>query len=173
MSIKPGDVVQLLDEAGEVTFLRMEGGMAVVRDGHGFEWEVPPGALISLSGNENLGAQLLEVEPVPKEVGKPSPPKPAKEPPRQVEVDLHIHALVDSHARMSNHEMVELQMAHFRQAMSKARAEKTPTLILIHGVGKGVLKAEIRKALAQEERCTFEDANYLQYGYGATEVRLW
>jgi len=171
MSIQPGDKVHLLNEAGEVTFLREEGGMAVVADAHGFDWKVPIRELLPITRNDQLGAQLLRGEPEEVAPLKKRTPKP--DAPTLREVDLHIHALVDSHAGMSNHEIVQCQMAHFREAVRAARAQKVTTLVLIHGVGKGVLKEEIRQALSREERCAFEDANYLQYGFGATEVRFW
>jgi DNA-nicking Smr family endonuclease len=46
-------------------------------------------------------------------------------------------------------------------------------LIAIHGVGEGVLKNEIRSFLGKKDNVEFFDASYMEYGKGATEIRLF
>jgi len=90
------------------------------------------------------------------------------------EVNLHIEELIDTHSGMSNGEIVQLQMQHFHQELSKATKDHNiKRIVFIHGVGKGVLKAEIRKVLKKEyPYLDFQDASYQEYGYGATMVIL-
>jgi hypothetical protein len=90
-----------------------------------------------------------------------------------IEVDLHIHELVDNTVGLENEDIVQIQMEHFDRIMRIAEDKKIPRVILIHGVGQGVLRAEIRKSLDQYfPNATFHDADYRVYGYGATEVIL-
>ena len=45
-------------------------------------------------------------------------------------------------------------------------------LIIIHGVGEGVLKDEVRLFLSKKEGIEYFDADYREYGKGATAVEL-
>lgn len=175
MSVNPGDKVQFLNEEGGGTVIRVAAQKAVVEDEHGFERIVAITELVPLAGKNEWRKRLSEAEPPLKpEAGIPKPVKKVRKPQAEVEeVDLHIQHLADRYKHMTNREIVLLQMSHFRSAVSSARERKASSLIVIHGVGKGVLKAEIRQVLKDMERCSFEDANYLKYGYGATEIRFW
>ncbi len=174
MPLNPGDQVAFLNEAGGGTVVRLIGDRAVLEDEHGFEREVSVAELVLLSGKEELRAQLLSKEPPEDAAGKKrtAAPKPERKP-EEEEIDLHIHALTDSHKHLSNREIILIQTEHFRRAFDDARNRRLRKLIVIHGVGKGVLKEEIRKMIRDTERCSFEDADYLKYGRGATEIRFW
>jgi len=90
-----------------------------------------------------------------------------------MEIDLHIHELLDYHAGMSNSEIIAVQLEHFERTLRIAENKKIQRVVYIHGIGQGVLRAEIRKMLHQYyPHCEFMDAPYAQYGYGATEVRI-
>lgn len=88
-----------------------------------------------------------------------------------VEVDLHVHALLDTTAGMSNGDILNYQLAKFREVMEQYKNKKGQRIVFIHGKGEGVL----RKALLQELRqkypsCSHQDASFQQYGFGATMV---
>lgn len=174
MPLNPGDQVAFLNEAGGGTVIRLLGDRVVLEDEHGFEREVSAAELVILSGKEELRKQLLSKEPPKDADGKQraAAPKPERKP-EEEEIDLHIQALVDSYKHLSNREIVLIQTEHFRRAFDDARNRRLRKLIVIHGVGKGVLKEEIRKMIRDTERCSFEDADYLKYGRGATEIRFW
>jgi hypothetical protein len=90
-----------------------------------------------------------------------------------MEVDLHIHELLDRHNGMSNTEIIQVQLQHFERTLRMAELKKVARVVYIHGVGQGVLRAEIRKMIHQYyPNCEFMDAPYHEYGYGATEVRI-
>jgi len=90
-----------------------------------------------------------------------------------VEVDLHIHELLDRHEGMANSEIIAIQMEHFERMLRNAEEKKIPRIIFIHGVGQGVLRNEIRALLRNYyPNCEFLDAPYHIYGHGATEVRI-
>jgi len=88
------------------------------------------------------------------------------------EIDLHIEELTDSHRGMSNAEILQKQLGEFRAFFRKAIKHRIPKLIVIHGVGEGVLKDEIRLFLSKKEHIEYFDASYQEYGKGATEIRL-
>lgn len=89
------------------------------------------------------------------------------------EIDLHIEELTESHRGLSNHEILSQQMIAFRQFYTRSRANKTKKIIVIHGVGEGVLRYEIRSFLNKENGVEYYDANYQEYGQGATVIEIW
>lgn len=89
------------------------------------------------------------------------------------EVDLHIEELVESHAGLSNGEIISIQMARFEVALETALQSKTQRIVFIHGVGNGRLKLELRKKLDRSYTgLKYQDASFKEYGYGATMVYL-
>lgn len=88
------------------------------------------------------------------------------------ELDLHIESLTDQYRGLSNFEIMKIQLAEFKRFFNKAKAHQIQKIIVIHGVGEGVLKNEIRTYLSNQEFLEFYDASYLEYGKGATEIRF-
>lgn len=88
------------------------------------------------------------------------------------EIDLHIEALTDTHKGLSNTEIVQKQMLEFRTFYNNARGQHIRKLVIIHGVGAGVLKEEVREFLSGQEGVEFFDADYREYGKGATAVEI-
>ena len=91
----------------------------------------------------------------------------------RVVLDLHIENLIDSHNGMSNSAILKVQMTHFKSFLNKSIDKKQKKIIVIHGVGEGVLRHEIRKELdIYHPYFEYYDASYDDFGYGATEIRL-
>lgn len=88
------------------------------------------------------------------------------------EIDLHIENLLDNAKNLTNTEILLKQMANFKNTFLKAKDKRIQKLVVIHGVGEGVLKNEIRSYLTKQENIDFFDASYLDYGKGATEIRF-
>jgi DNA-nicking Smr family endonuclease len=88
------------------------------------------------------------------------------------EIDLHIEELIDSHSHMTNFEIVTTQLKAYRNFLAKAKSKRIRKVVIIHGVGEGVLKEEIRSSLSKMEGVDFYDADYREYGKGATTVEL-
>lgn len=87
--------------------------------------------------------------------------------------DLHIEKLRDDHEFLNKNEILEIQLAHFRKSLDSAIVHKLPSVIFIHGVGNGILRNEIHKAISRHPQVkTFMDAYKEKFGYGATEVIL-
>ena len=99
--------------------------------------------------------------------------KPKQQDPETLEVDLHIHELVDNTSGLSNKEILDIQMEKVEREMHAAVHSRVKRIIFIHGVGQGVLKQEIAKLLKKKfPKFMFQDASFREYGYGATMVIL-
>lgn len=90
-----------------------------------------------------------------------------------IECDLHISALLDTTAGMSNGDMLNYQLAKFREVMDANIRRQGAKIVFVHGKGEGVL----RKALLDElhrryPRCEAQDASFREYGFGATLVKI-
>ncbi len=94
------------------------------------------------------------------------------EPARSV-VDLHIEKLTDNFSRMSNYEIVTLQIKTFEKYYELALQHHFPSFIVIHGVGEGVLRDEIHAILRlKKDVKSFVNQYHPNFGYGATEIFL-
>ena len=90
-----------------------------------------------------------------------------------IELDLHIHELLDDPRKLSNYQMLQLQLGEARKAIEKARRSFIKRVILIHGVGAGRLRSELHEMLQSMDRLSFHDADFTKYGAGATEVEIY
>ncbi|MEI6488567.1 MAG: DUF2027 domain-containing protein [Bacteroidota bacterium] len=102
----------------------------------------------------------------------PSKPHAINNPALELEIDLHIHELVDKYTHLNNYEIMQIQLKHFQNALDKAIIERYRKLIVIHGVGKLKLKQEVLNLLATYPNVKAYDASYAKYGFGATEVLI-
>ncbi|WP_423128251.1 DUF2027 domain-containing protein [Gaoshiqia sp. Z1-71] len=109
-----------------------------------------------------------------KEPARPAGLQPKLANPELIEVDLHIHELLDSTAGLSNKDLLDVQMSKFREQMETAIADQSvKRIVFIHGLGNGTLKQELRRELsAKYKKYPFQDASFQEYGYGATMVVL-
>lgn len=91
----------------------------------------------------------------------------------RVVIDLHIENLIDSFKGMSNGEILKIQMTRFKRFLNNSIDRRQRKVVVIHGVGEGVLRHEIRKELdIYHPYFEYYDASYEEFGYGATEIRL-
>jgi hypothetical protein len=92
-------------------------------------------------------------------------------PPARSVVDLHIEKLTDNWQHLSNSEILDMQLREFEKWYELALAHHQPTLTIIHGVGKGVLRNEIHEVLRlKKEVKSFVNQYSPAFGYGATEI---
>ncbi len=89
------------------------------------------------------------------------------------EIDLHIEKLTPDHHKMSNAEILRLQLARMEDFLERAIRLGVERVFLIHGVGKGRLRNEIATRLIQHPHVhSFRNDYHPRYGMGATEVIL-
>jgi len=180
-SLKPGDRVGFLYEKGEGEIIRLVSPERfLVRDENDFErlfsrnelvvihskdYKLPDDLVVQVNDDDTLSSQQYTVRKE-KKTG-------SRKPMEIWELDLHIEALTDSHSGMSNAEILDRQLREMRSFYSKARTKQIRRIILIHGVGEGVLKEEVRIFLSKQEGVTFYDADFREYGKGATAADLF
>ena len=63
-------------------------------------------------------------------------------------------------------------MQTFHKTMTDAITNKAGKVILIHGIGNGTLKSNIRESLEKQYKLPYEDASFREYGFGATMVMI-
>lgn len=176
MKLSKGDKVMVLDDAIEGVLLSIEGDIASIETSEGFLLTFKIKELLKIDDMSSLNsgfnsAQVIQI----KEEKKPSfnNVKPKSKSERPVpEFDLHIEKLVKNYKSLSNFDILTLQIDTAKRHIDFAIKNRIPKIILIHGVGEGILKAELDFFLARYEQIKFQDANYQKYGQGATEVYL-
>lgn len=88
-----------------------------------------------------------------------------------IEVDLHIHNLMDNTAGMDNAAMLRKQMEVFEETMQSYLKAKNQKIVFIHGKGEGVLRKSILDEVKRKYKsCETQDASFQRYGFGATMV---
>ncbi|MFZ4521919.1 MAG: DUF2027 domain-containing protein [Bacteroidales bacterium] len=92
--------------------------------------------------------------------------------PQEAVVDLHIHELVDDPANLEKSEILDFQKNYFLKCLDSAIESHFRRVVFIHGVGNGVLRANLLELLKKQEGIEFFDAPMAQYGVGALEIRI-
>ena len=86
-------------------------------------------------------------------------------------VDLHIETLTDDWIKLSNGEILDIQLREFEKWYDLSVAHHQSSLIIIHGIGTGKLKDEIHELLkVKRDVKSFINKYHPRYGYGATEI---
>jgi hypothetical protein len=88
------------------------------------------------------------------------------------EIDLHIEEITDSNRGLSNAQIITKQMSAFKIFFNRARVKSIRKVVVIHGVGEGVLKYEVRCYLDKIDGIEFYDADFRAYGKGATTIEI-
>ncbi len=119
-------------------------------------------------------AELVDSQGVTPKAESKTPQRPAKQAPKGPEViDLHIDALLDSHSGMAPAEILAYQIDTIERKMTEAARHPGTELIFIHGKGEGVLRKALLDHLRRRwPRSEARDASFLEYGFGATQVRV-
>ncbi|MDT0646553.1 DNA mismatch repair protein MutS [Zunongwangia sp. F260] len=178
MDFKKGDKVELLDDNLEGVVVSNNGNMIEIETSEGFNMEFLASDLVKIETpiedfQENVDFnQILEEKKVPKKHNSQrTKPKERNAPP--MEVDLHIHKLTKSARGLSNYEMLDIQLDTARRQLEFAMEKRIQKIVFIHGVGEGVLKAELDYLFGRYANVKFYDADFKKYGLGATEVYIF
>lgn len=181
---KIGDKVRFLDEVGEGTILSFKDKKTAIvelEDGLSAPFLISQLVAVNeiISNNPKFdkpekkeklkGVKRIIIEKEHQQTPKISQ-KHQKNRKHTLEVDLHIEELIDNYSKLSNGQILEIQLRHFRIHLESAIEKGENSIIFIHGVGNGVLKTEIRKILDTYIGVSYQDASYRKYGFGATEV---
>lgn len=177
MHFKIGEKVSFLHESGWGIVQRFENDAVIVEDETGFERPILMNEVVKIYGNQKDALDDSRLDFSEKEachVNKNNSSNDAIQKFKDFwELDLHIHELLDSEVGLTNSEMLRHQISVLKSFFRTACDKRIRKLIVIHGVGQGVLKAEVRDFLQQQEGIEFYDADFSEYGKGATTVELF
>jgi dsDNA-specific endonuclease/ATPase MutS2 len=177
MALKVGDKISFLDEVGEGKVVAILDELRVTVLVDGFERTYNNTELIRIDPaeredfykrvtGETFSGSIDDMEEVP--LRKKNVPKRKTRLPN--EINLHMEDMQVEYSTLSTGEKLQLQLRYFNEKLEEAIRLKKKSLIVIHGVGKGTLRAEVRLILDDYPNITYCDASYDTYGYGATEV---
>ncbi|OIV41535.1 Smr/MutS family protein [Flavobacterium johnsoniae] len=174
-----GDKVSVLDEAINGTVVSVKNNEVLIETEDGFMMTFFVNELVKIQDSSNLmnSIKRINLDEVVKEKTEPKPRSfvKKKKDKREIsapEFDLHIEKLVPNKRGMSNYDILTLQTETAKRHIEFAIKNRIPKIVFIHGVGEGILKAELDFLLGRYDGIDFQDANYQKYGLGATEVYI-
>lgn len=174
--IRTGDRVQMIDELTEGVVLEVEGHILRLRTDDGFEIEVPAAEVVRLPEPGSLPLEVPDAaRSLKEEQNRPGRGSPVRRRQRQnppMVVDLHIEKLLPDTRGMSTYDILNYQMDTAKGQLEFAIRKRIQRIVFIHGVGEGVLKEELRTLFRRYEDLRVGDADYREYGLGATEVYI-
>lgn len=182
MSFQIGDSVAVLDDVIKGKVIKISGNIIVIETEDGFPMEFAPNELVNIKSNQSdlskfsdlsMEDLMEKVDSKPKRknvVGFKSDSNPDKTP--AMEVDLHIHNLTKSVRGLDNYDMLNIQINEAKHKLEFAIRSRIPKVVFIHGVGAGVLKAELEFLFKNYQVRSYE-ASFKKYGLGATEVYIY
>lgn len=172
-----GDQVAVLDDDLKGVVVGIKDKQITIETSEGFILNFQTSELIKLNPSKNLLNTLNQMDVLAirkeKEIPKPRSFVKEKKDKREIpapEFDLHIEKLVPNKRGMSNYDILTLQTDTAKRHIEFAIKNRIPKIVFIHGVGEGILKAELNFLLGRYENIIFQDGNYQKYGLGATEV---
>ncbi|MGG7035589.1 MAG: Smr/MutS family protein [Flavobacterium sp.] len=172
-----GDKVSVLDDAIDGVVVSVKTNEVTIETSEGFVMSFQSNELIKISDSADFGNSMtnFDTNKIKKEKEESKPRSFVKEKKSRGEIgvpefDLHIEKLVPNKRGMSNYDILTLQADTAKRHIEFAIKNRIPKIVFIHGVGEGILKAELDFLLGRYENVTFQDANYQKYGLGATEV---
>ena len=174
-----GDKVTVLDDSFNGRVKGYKNERVIIETQEGFELDFEEHELIKLddTGDFRTFFSSQSVSSVLKDKEEPKKrsfvkEKRSKKDDFVLEVDLHIEKLVKNKNGMSNYDILTLQTETAKRQLDFAIKNRMPKVVFIHGVGEGILKAELDFLLGRYDNISFQDANYQTYGLGATEVYI-
>lgn len=177
--LSKGDYVQVLDEDEEGVVINIIGEEVTIESKDGFLLTYKPKELLkvvkedevdmrSASTRSSVSEALQDkTDPIKRSFTKD---KRSRKDEFILEVDLHIEKLTKDFKRMDKHDMLTLQLDTARGQVEFAIRNRIPRIVFIHGVGEGILKAELEYLFSRYSEIVAEDANYQKYGVGATQI---
>lgn len=172
MKFQINDQVSVLDDAIDGVITAINGSQITIESSDGFPLNFQENQLVK-TGTETFHFKGITHAKANKEEKKKSYTKGKSHTDEFVfVVDLHIEKLVKNKHGMSNYDILSLQLDTAKHKLEFAMQKRFPKVVLVHGVGDGVLKADIYSMLRRYDRIQFYEADYQEYGMGATEIRI-
>ena len=172
-----GDWVEVLDEAFSGKVIYVEDQRVTIETSAGFQLIFDEKELVKIPNKNEIEIDrsslrtALEEKQLPEKKIKYK--RKSKDRNAPMEVDLHVHQLTNSTKNKSSFDLLNLQLETAKRQLDFAISKRIQKIVFIHGVGEGVLKAELKTLLNRYENLKFYDADYQKYGLGATEVYIF
>lgn len=177
MHFKEGQKVSFIDEDIKGIIQAVDGEAIIVETNDGFVMNASAKELIILRNLEELDLQeerIAEALADKKDaVKRPKPSEKLRKAQAPMEVDLHAHNLTAHEKRMTNFEILNLQLDTARTRLEFAIEKRIQKIVFIHGVGEGVLRMELETLFSRYNNVSYYDADFKRYGAGATEVFIF
>ena len=185
MNVEVGNKVKSLNDNFEgVIKSILPNNRLVITSSDGFDYELAAHEVVII-GSDNSHVYTLDEKEVTKKINstksKPSTNEGVLSPYLQstkykyentLEIDLHLEELTEFPQKLDDWQKLHTQMAHVKNCLNAAADKKIRKIIFIHGVGTGVLKMELINFLADYSNIIVKDADYREYGVGATELLI-
>lgn len=177
---KKGDKVSTLDDDITGVVVSIKGECVTIETEEGFEMSFSDSELIlehknlvsELFKSHDLQSIVSEKEAAEKSKTKSTPSKRGRRRP-PMEVDLHLHKLIDNERNLTDYDKLNIQLDTAKRQLEFAIKKRIQRVVFIHGVGKGTLRMELETLLRRYDNITYYDADYKTYGLGATEVYIY
>ena len=181
MSLKIGDKVTVLDEAISGKVSKMDGSTVFIETDDGFILDFQEKELLKMDDKDSLRTNLFSehsIREVLSEKEQPSKRRSVKVKPKErnqptMEVDLHLHKLIDNERHMSKYDKLTLQLDTAKRQLDFAISKRIQKIVFIHGVGEGVLKMELETIFGRYDNLKYYEADFKKYGLGAMEVYIF
>ena len=168
-----GDSISVLDDDINGTVIAVIGDNVTVETADGFHMIFNANELVKVN-TEVFHFKGIEQAKTMKESSKKTYNQSGTKKKHQIDmvIDLHIEKLVKSKKGMSNYDILSLQLDTAKHRLEFAITKRYQRIVFIHGVGDGVLKADLYSMFNRYDRIQFYDASYVDFGLGATEIRI-
>lgn len=179
-----GDKVKFINEKLDGKIIAVRNNCLLVACSDGFDHEVNPSEIVLVKENDEIHYTPDEMVIKDKvKIIKPQQTLPNSflsrytattkyQFERVVEVDLHLEELVEFPGKLDDWQKLHTQLQHVKKCISAAFDANIRKMVFIHGKGTGVLKAELANLLSDYDNISFKDADFREYGGGATEVYI-
>lgn len=176
MEIKLGDIVEVIDEdlSGEV--IAIEEDYLVFASADGFEYRYHKSAVFCFKEGQLIHSKEIvhsseEFIVEDKKVENHSHQLTIVFSGKIPVFDLHLEELAPQTVFSNLHDALIFQLEYAEAVLSQAARKRIRRFVFVHGVGKGVLRKELRNLLKEKYTgVEFFDGNYSKFGAGATEI---
>ena len=178
MIFQIGDKVSVLDDDISGVIVEITNDIVDVETSDGFVLEFKSKELIK---SKSFSKDIFSgngIQDVIKQKELPLKKRSLKRKPKErhlptMEIDLHIHKLIDSEKHMTSYDKLTLQLDTAKRQLEFAIRKRIQKLVFIHGVGEGVLKMELETLFRRYDNVKYYAADLQKYGHGATEVYVF
>jgi hypothetical protein len=165
MNFQQFEEVSILNESGLFRVLRAEGLFLYLEDEHGFERKVSVEFVVR--------RKQIEVNKVPfKDDVSATSSKKSNKNEEIPSIDLHHHELNLDERFLSKHDILTAQTDAFKRFCNQMIQTKVKRFRVVHGIGEGRLKTEIRVLVQGQSGLSMHDDQVTRGKVGASLIEI-